>query len=334
MFTYGSFPPARLPMIPQKNGGGNGVAARMFNSIPESSCGGFFPDVNHSKAACKALSFCAIFDDDDGYSYGVGDEWCSVQGNYGNGNQGIVVAIKSESEKRYAVKHFSSISACKREYMIQSALKHPGICGCYAMDVDEGILDPCLLLEAVHDAKSLADVILENNGGLDVKQASKYIKQLCDAVRYCHVNGVVHRDIKPENILVDRNGNIKLIDFGSSEKISRDKSARFITSGTLLYKPTEELSADKRDFTKKDGVRSDAYAVALISVQLLTGKLPGKLDSFGDTQDLADLIQEKKQAATYVLPVQGDPRIMATLKAMLVSGSKISLYDLVKALPS
>ena len=49
------------------------------------------------------------------------------------------------------------------------------------------------------------------------KQATEYMKQLFEAINHCHANGVIHRDIKPENIMLIKNDQIKLIDFGLSK---------------------------------------------------------------------------------------------------------------------
>lgn len=59
-------------------------------------------------------------------------------------------------------------------------------------------------------------------GKCDEAQASKYIAQLASAVNHCHKNGIIHRDIKLENVMLGKNNELKLIDFGLSI-IQKDK---------------------------------------------------------------------------------------------------------------
>ena len=63
------------------------------------------------------------------------------------------------------------------------------------------------------------DKITEEEGGrFGEREVAKYMKQLFMAINHCHANGVVHRDIKPENIMVTKDGNIRLLDFGLSKE--------------------------------------------------------------------------------------------------------------------
>jgi serine/threonine protein kinase len=77
-------------------------------------------------------------------------------------------------------------------------------------------------MEFIDGIPLLEKIINEKDQVFGEKQANEYMKQLFEAINHCHANGVIHRDIKPENIMVRKNDQITLIDFGLS-KITSDK---------------------------------------------------------------------------------------------------------------
>ncbi len=98
----------------------------------------------------------------------------------------------------------------------------------------------------------------------------KWWNQMVSALGYTHSQGVVHRDIKPSNIFIDRNGDVKLMDFGIA-KIGDAGSGTQTgsTLGTRLYMSPEQVKDPKRV-----GIKSDNYSLAVSFVHLLTGKAP------------------------------------------------------------
>lgn len=93
------------------------------------------------------------------------------------------------------------------------------------------------------------------------------MEKMFRAVNHCHASGVVHRDIKPENIMIGYDNEIKLIDFGLSEKVI-DKNQHFTSvAGTPYYMAPEVLD---EDYTFK----CDIWSLGVLMYILLSGYLP------------------------------------------------------------
>ncbi|PKY09020.1 Pkinase-domain-containing protein [Aspergillus campestris IBT 28561] len=103
-----------------------------------------------------------------------------------------------------------------REAAIVSLVNHPYICG--MRDVVRTNYHWYMLFELVNGGQMLDYII--SHGKLKEKQARKFARQIASALDYCHRNSIVHRDLKIENILISKNGDIKIIDFGLSNLFS------------------------------------------------------------------------------------------------------------------
>lgn len=109
---------------------------------------------------------------------------------------------------------------------------------------------------------------IRRNDHLDEKQSRIYFSQICNGVGYCHDHGVVHRDIKCENLLLDRNMNIKLIDFGFSRKITNNGFSDTFC-GSFSYASPEILQG--QPYQPKF---SDIWAIGVVLFSMVFGKLP------------------------------------------------------------
>jgi len=114
---------------------------------------------------------------------------------------------------------------------------------------------------------------LDNKGALPWNEACIYILQVLRALEHAHSKGVIHRDIKPQNIILQKNGEIKVMDFGiakipTSAAMSGDKAV-----GTVYYISPEQASG------KETGAYSDLYSVGILLYEAVTGTLPFKASS-------------------------------------------------------
>merc|ERR1719187_3020886 len=120
----------------------------------------------------------------------------------------LKVLFKSQLQKA-SVEH-----QLRREIEIQSHLRHNNVLRLFGYFYDETRV--YLILEFAARGELYKSMQKQPKGRFDEARSSKYIRQMADALRYCHSKKVIHRDIKPENLLLDMKGDLKIADFGWS----------------------------------------------------------------------------------------------------------------------
>ncbi len=157
----------------------------------------------------------------------------------------------------------------KREAEIGNRINHPHVQ--HMINPNEQHSTEYLVMEYIK-GRTLREMLEEQHGQLlPPVEALRITLQLCDALGYCHEHGVFHRDIKPENIMVQDDGNIKIIDFG----VALLEGARRVTwrgltgtVGTPDYMSPEQLKGER------GMASSDIYAVGVILYEMLCGRTP------------------------------------------------------------
>ncbi|OGS51929.1 MAG: hypothetical protein A3J79_12180 [Elusimicrobia bacterium RIFOXYB2_FULL_62_6] len=152
-----------------------------------------------------------------------------------------------------------------QEAKIVSRLTHPNIVGVQAIVEQEGEI--YLIFDYV-DGKTLADVLKEK-GLMQFQECKNIFKGICDAVYYAHKANVIHRDLKPSNIMVTKENQALVMDFGLASELreSLTRVTHQTTSGTPAYMaPEQYVGIVKRE--------SDIYAMGVCLYEMLTGKLP------------------------------------------------------------
>ena len=189
----------------------------------------------------------------------------------GRGGMGVVykarqkslnrtVAIKILAPEREHDARFAARFA--REAELLARLSHPHIVTIHDFGQADGLF--YIVMEFV-DGVNLRDLLRE--GKVGPRQALAIVPPVCEALQYAHDHGVVHRDIKPENLLLDREGRVKIADFGIASLVGAEGES----AGTPPYMAPEQGGA-----RPAADHRADIYALGVVLYEMLTGERPGR----------------------------------------------------------
>lgn len=154
------------------------------------------------------------------------------------------------------------------EAQASAGLTHPNIVNVYDVTEDDGIY--FIVMELV-EGITLKEYIHEN-GRLTMDKAIDFSIQIASALETAHENHIIHRDIKPQNIMVNKNGNLKVTDFG----IAKAASSNTLTSGAMgsvHYISPEQARGGYSD------ERSDIYSLGITMYEMVTGRVPFEGDN-------------------------------------------------------
>lgn len=175
------------------------------------------------------------------------------------------VAVKFLRQELQANPEF--LDRFRREATAASRMSHHNIVN--LLDIGDNPSTPYLVFEYV-DGKTLKEIITEH-GHLPQGTAVQIAIRILSALRHAHEAGVIHRDIKPQNILVDRQGYIKVSDFGIARMVgtnTSDMEKKQGIMGSVHYFSPEQAKGGTATFA------SDLYSVSCVLYEMLTGKVP------------------------------------------------------------
>lgn len=213
----------------------------------------------------------------------------------GSGGMGRVFKAKQKSLGREVAlktlrsRDFSDSGLVQRLYQEAEAaaqLDHPGIVPVYAFGAEDGAF---FFTMALIDGHGLDERL--RRGPLDNRTAAVVVQQVAEAVAYAHRKGVVHRDLKPANILLDRNGAVKITDFGIARRLNINDldevepavqarypeaigtALRLTQAGTILGTPGF-MAPEQSTTNGRIGPGVDIWALGAILYACLTGRPP------------------------------------------------------------
>jgi TolB-like protein/Tfp pilus assembly protein PilF len=194
----------------------------------------------------------------------------------GRGGQGVVFRARQKSlDRTVALKVISlgqwaseaHLKRFRREAHAAASLDHPSIVPIYEVGERDG---SCYFSMKFVEGGQLDEVVRQTP--MSIRQAAELIAKVARTVHYAHEHGILHRDIKPGNILLDRNGEPHLTDFGLARLLDTQSSVTRTIDvlGTPSYMAPEQAAGETTKLSKA----TDVYGLGAVLYQLLTGQPP------------------------------------------------------------
>jgi WD40 repeat protein len=199
----------------------------------------------------------------------------------GSGGTGVVYLAHQQHPARVValkiLRREFLASTVQRRFEIEAELlgqlHHPGIAQIYAAHPGDATTPPYIAMELV---SGLPLTEFADSRQLSVRDRVELVARACDAVQHAHQRGIIHRDLKPGNILVNEEGQPKVLDFGVARTVGAALSMTTIETqtgqllGTLPYMSPEQVEATPDTVD----TRTDIHALGVILFRLLAGRLP------------------------------------------------------------
>ena len=209
---------------------------------------------------------------------------------------GRIVAVKTL--RKLMTSHLHDADAALERFRNEARsagnLRHQNIITIFEIGRDGDT--PFIVMDYV-EGKTLEE-LLDEGKKLAPSQAIKYLRQIAAGLDYAHGKSIIHRDIKPANILVDKNDNVFILDFGIAsinDSIgARESEPGAPVMGTPSYMAPEQILNEKLDS------RADLFALAIVAFECLTGERPFRGENF--TEVISNIVGGKAVPLTAVAP--------------------------------
>jgi len=184
----------------------------------------------------------------------------------------VYKAMDTVLDRPVAVKvlhrHFAEdedfVTRFRREAQAAAGLNHPNIVSIYDWGSQNGTY---FIVMELLEGKSLKQYMTAK-GIIPPAEAMEIIKKVLSAINFAHKHDIIHRDIKPHNIMLTREGEVKVTDFG----IARAGVSTMTQTGTVLG--TAHYLSPEQARGQDVGVTSDIYSVGVVLYEMTTGKVP------------------------------------------------------------
>lgn len=238
----------------------------------------------------------------------------------GQGGMGSVYKVFDVKLERYAAlkilnlntsRNSTFIERFKREARNQAKLMHPNIVSVYGFVEEKDIL--AIAMEYI-EGDTLENLI-RDSGRIEFSYALELMIQILNGIEFAHQQGFIHRDLKPSNIILDLNGNPKIMDFGISKSIDELKTItqQNARPGTLLYMSPEQLGGNLIT------VKSDIYSLGITFYEMLVGAHPYNSQTIYEIIDShVNKIPPKVSSQISSIPFAADEIILKAMDKSLI----------------
>jgi serine/threonine-protein kinase len=232
------------------------------------------------------------------------------------GAGGMAVVYKAEDlrlKRTVALKFLPSAltqdESAKRRFVQEaqaaSALDHPNICSIH--EIDETCDGPLFICMSYYEGETLDRRV--ERGPLAVSEALRIVSKVAEGLACAHEHGIIHRDIKPANLMLTREGEVKILDFGLAKLRGLTRVTQMGTTvGTCSYMSPEQARGDDVD------ARADVFSLGVVLYELLTGRTPFRADH--EAAVLYQIMHTDPKPAIDIRPEIGQPLQLIIDKAL------------------
>jgi hypothetical protein len=189
----------------------------------------------------------------------------------------------------------------KNELLFARKITHKNVCRVHEFNRVGGIAYTSM--EFV-EGESLRSV-LNRFGGIPTRKAIDLVGQICSGLKEAHAQGIVHRDLKPENVMIDAQGNVKIMDFGIARSMEAMTRLTGSMVGTPAYMAPEQVGGKPVDY------RTDVYSLGLIMYEVFTGT-----QAFQADNAVAVALKQMREAP--VPPHRIEPAVPAAIERAIL----------------
>lgn len=163
-----------------------------------------------------------------------------------------------------------TIARFSNELKVARKISHKNVCRMYHLGEEAGTHFITMEFVDGEDLKTM----LKMTKPFSEKTAVGIARQVCEGLAEAHRHGIVHRDLKPSNVMIDREGNVRILDFGIAKSVEAEGLTRTgAMIGTPEYMSPEQVIGEEAD------PRSDIYALGIVLYEMMTGRLPFQGDN-------------------------------------------------------
>ncbi len=192
----------------------------------------------------------------------------------GKGGMGVVYRVFDKKiDEEVALKllnpevssDLKTIERFRNELKLARKISHKNVCRMYDLNEEKGTQYITMEYVSGEDLKSSIIRV----GHMSVGKAVSVARQICEGLLEAHRLGVIHRDLKPQNIMVDKKGNVRIMDFG----IARSLKKKGLTGTGIIIGTPEYMSPEQAEMKEVDQ-RSDVYSLGTVLYEMMTGRVP------------------------------------------------------------